>query len=100
MTIRVYGKTGCGLCKSAKTKVEVLLNRWGVAGDVEVAFLDMEADEHAAAESDFFDVFEVPSVLVMKDQWDVLGRWDGQAPPSDELQGLVCPADDRPSAAA
>jgi len=99
MTIHVYGKTGCKLCKSAKKKVEVLLERWGVADQHEVVLLDMEGDPGAAAEGDFFDVFDIPTVMVMKDEWEVLGRWDGQAPPSEELEALVA-ADGEPASAA
>ena len=90
MTIRVYGKQGCKLCKSAQKKLSHFLNKWGVGGEVDVTFLDMET-EFGAAEGDFFDVFDVPTVMLMKDEWEVVARWDGGAPPSAELEDLLRP---------
>lgn len=89
MTIHVYGKQGCKLCKSAKKKVNHFLDRWGVEEQVDVDFLDMENDYHAAAEGDFFDVFDIPTILVMEDDTHVLARWDGKAPPTGELKEIV-----------
>ena len=100
MTIHVYGKQGCKLCKSAQKKIFHFLDKWGVEEHVEVRFMDVEGDEDAAAEGDFFDVFDVPTVLVMKDEWQVLGRWNGGAPPSEELKGLLWRQDEAASAAA
>ena len=88
MEIHVYGKKGCGLCKSAKKKAEVLLKKWDKAEDHPVKLIDMET-VHGAAEGDFFDVFDVPSVFVMEDEWTVARRWDGQAPPGNELYSVL-----------
>lgn len=90
MIIEVYGKQGCDLCKSAKKKLSVLMDRWSVDRDrVEMRFMDMEEDEIAAAEADLFDVFEIPTVLVKRNRDDVVARWDGQAPPGNELKELL-----------
>ncbi len=97
MVIHVYGKKDCRLCKSALKKINLLLDRWGMADAVEVAFMDTDT-EFGAAEGDFFDVFQTPTVLVMEDEWEVLARWDGEAPPSEVLKDLVLL--ERPSAAA
>ncbi|MFP4026226.1 MAG: hypothetical protein ACLFWL_00355 [Candidatus Brocadiia bacterium] len=99
MIIHVYGKKGCKLCKSATKKVEHFLERWEVSDEHDVIFMDMESDESAAAEGDFFEVFDIPSVLVMKDDWEVAARWDGQAPPSSELQAVVADSEDQNAAA-
>ncbi len=84
MIIEIYGKQDCTLCDSAKKKVAHFLKLWEMAEDVTVVFQDM-GTEDGAAEGDFFDVFDIPSVL-LKDDDRVVGRWNGQAPPSDELQ--------------
>ena len=99
MRIQVYGKKECNLCKSAQTKVCHFLDRWGISGTVEVVFVDMET-EFGAAEGDFFDVFEMPSVLVMTDDGQVVGRWDGAAPPSEGLKAVLLPPGHAASAAA
>lgn len=93
MIIEVYGKQGCELCKSAKKKLSVMLDRWSLDDDeIEMKFMDMEEDEEAAAEADLFDIFEIPTVLVKSDRDAVVARWDGQAPPSNELKDVLGPA--------
>jgi hypothetical protein len=87
MVIEIYGKQECPLCESAKKKVNLLLSRWNMEDSVEVVFHDMET-EYGAAEGDFFDVFEIPSVLLKRNRDEVIARWDGQAPPSGELRRL------------
>ena len=85
MIIEIYGKKDCKVCESAEKKVEHFLERWRLAQSVQLVFQDV-ATEHGAAESDFFDVFQVPSVLLKPDANSVVARWDGGAPPSAELQ--------------
>ncbi len=85
MIIEVYGKQECKLCQSAKRKLSHFLSKWEVEDRVDVVFQDMET-EHGAAEGDFFDVFDIPSVLLKKDTDHVVARWDGHAPPSSELR--------------
>ncbi len=90
MEIHVYGKEGCGMCKSAKKKVEVLLKRWDKTERHPVKLVDMKTPE-GAAEGDYFDVFDehIPAVFVMEDGWTVAKRWDAQAPPSGELHAAL-----------
>lgn len=89
MIIEIYGKQGCSLCQSAKKKIGLLLAKWETKDAVEVVFQDMETED-GAAEGDFFDVFDIPSVLLKPDADSVLARWDGHAPPSKELQQRLC----------
>lgn len=88
MVIEVYGKRDCGLCKSAKRKLEHLLKKWQLDSNVGVKFLDVET-EYGAAEGDFYDVFEIPSILLKTLEKEVIARWDGQAPPSEELRAAL-----------
>jgi len=87
MLIEIYGKQECDLCHSARKKVNHLLGKWSMDEDVEVKFMDTDTVD-GAAEADFFDVFEIPGVLLKpKDNQDeVVARWEGEAPPSDELR--------------
>ncbi len=89
MILEIYGKQDCQLCESAKKKIAHFLRKWDMSDAVPIIFQDMET-EAGAAEGDFFDVFEIPSVLLKSDADNVMGRWDGQAPPSDELQQRLC----------
>lgn len=89
MEIHIYGKEGCKLCKSATKKLQVLLNRWDMESEHEIIFMDMET-EYGAAEGDFFDVFDIPTVLVMEGESTVRARWDAQpSPPGDELYTVL-----------
>ena len=85
MIIEIYGKQDCKLCESAKKKISHFLSRWNMAQEVNVVFQDMDT-EHGAAEGDFFDVFEIPSVLLKRDADVVIDRWEGKPPQSDELR--------------
>lgn len=88
MIIEVFGKQNCELCESAKKKIGVLLDRWDMADQVQVVFQDMDTAE-GGAEGDFYDVFEIPTVLV-KDGSEVVGRWeDKKGPPSGELKEIL-----------
>jgi len=90
MRIEIYGKQGCELCKSAQKKVAHFLQQWQAASEVSMVFMDVET-EQGAAESDYFDVFQIPTVLVLKDDGHLAARWDGEAPPSQELKRVVSP---------
>ena len=90
MRFEVYGRQGCNLCKSAHKKLTLFLEKQGVGGDVELNFVDMETED-GAAEGDFYDVFHVPTVLLLKDDSQILGRWEGKPPATQELEGLICP---------
>ena len=88
MILEIYGKQGCDLCHSARRKIGHLLNKWSMGDEVEVKFMDTDTVD-GAAEADFFDVFEIPSVLIKESKDEVLARWDGEAPPSDELKESI-----------
>ena len=90
MIIEIYGRQNCGLCESAKKKIALFLSKWEMAQKVEVAFHDIETPD-GAAEGDFFDVFDIPTVLLKKDPDTVIARWTG-APPSEELQQRLAAA--------
>ncbi len=91
MVIEIYGKRNCSRCEGAKRKVTHFLDKWGVAHMVEVVFRDMDTVD-GAAEGDFYDVFEIPSVLLRprNGSHTVLARWDGAAPPARELHERLC----------
>lgn len=89
MKIEIYGKESCSLCQSAKKKIGHFLRKWEVGESVEIVFQDMETVD-GAADGDFYDVFDIPSVLLKEEDEQVVARWDGQAPPSGELEKRLC----------
>ncbi|MCD6417064.1 MAG: hypothetical protein J7M08_10290 [Planctomycetes bacterium] len=91
MIIEIYVKEGCKLCASAKRKIAHLLNKWQLSDEPKVVLQDTGTPD-GAAESDFFDVFRIPTVLLKPedDPDHVLARWDGKPPPSDELRRRLC----------
>jgi hypothetical protein len=87
--IEIYGKKDCKLCESAKKKVAHFLQKWDLGENVQVVFQDLETVD-GAAEGDFFDIFQIPSVLLKEGRDEVVARWEGKAPPSEELQSRLC----------
>ena len=90
MRVEVFGKQGCDLCKSAIRKLTHLVEQWNITTAVPISLVDVETED-GAARGDFYDVFDVPTVLLLKDDQQVLARWDKQAPHSEELKKLLCP---------
>lgn len=88
MQVVVYGKKECDLCESAQRKLRHLLDQWGMLDRIPIVFMDMGSVD-GAAEGDFFDVFEIPTVTIVQGK-TMLARWDGQAPHSEELAAIVC----------
>jgi hypothetical protein len=84
MVIEIYGRQNCQLCENARKKIAHFLDRWEFNGSVRLVFQDIDTAA-GAAESDFYDVFRIPSVLLKKGGDEVVARWDGKAPPSEEL---------------
>ena len=90
MIIEIFGKKNCPLCESAKKKIGLCLSKLDMTESVPVVFHDIETVD-GAAEGDFHDVFEIPSVLLKHPATGaIMARWDGKAPPSQELQARLC----------
>ena len=87
MDVIIFGKTGCARCKSTKNKVTHLLARWGVSGNVNMDFVDLDTID-GLAEGSFHDVFDVP-VTIVKREGTQVARWDGIVPDSQELRGSL-----------
>ena len=75
MRVEIFGKQGCDLCKSAIRKLTHLVEQWNIAAEVPINFVDVETED-GAARGDFYDVFDIPTVLLLKDEQQVLARWD------------------------
>ena len=85
MRIDVYGKPGCAKCKSTKEKLAHCLRKWNVAATVPLEFVDMDSPD-GNAQGAFYDVYDViPVTIVMGDDNQPLGRWEGVVPPSEEV---------------
>ena len=87
MKIEVFGKEGCALCQSTKRKLQHFIEKWGMAGSVEMTFVNLETED-GMAEAAFRDVTEVPTTLV-SDASVVLARWEHEIPPSDDVKKVL-----------
>jgi thioredoxin-like negative regulator of GroEL len=96
MKFEVYGKSTCAKCKSTKDKLTHLLGKADAAGDVALAFHDVETVE-GMAEGAFNDVRSVPTVILRSDEGEPLARWEGILPPSGEVQVFLGSARSRAS---
>jgi glutaredoxin len=87
MEVKVFGKPGCEYCKTTVKKFETFLGRWNIdESKVSLSFFDMETVD-GLAEGAFYEVSKVPSTVIEMDQ-NVLKRWDGVVPLSEEFKEL------------
>ena len=85
MKVKVFGKPGCEFCKTTMKKFETFLNRWKIdQQNVELTFFDMETVD-GLAEGAFYSVIKIPSTVIENNE-NVLARWDGQVPLSEEFK--------------
>ncbi|MFA6431772.1 MAG: thioredoxin family protein [Candidatus Margulisiibacteriota bacterium] len=83
--VKVFGKPGCEFCKTTVKKFETFLGRWSITEDaVKLSFFDMETVD-GMAEGAFYGVVKIPSTVIEK-RADVLARWDGKVPLSEEFK--------------
>jgi hypothetical protein len=83
--VKVFGKPGCEFCKTTMKKFETFINRWKIdPKNVELTFFDMETVD-GLAEGAFYGVVKIPSTVIENNE-NVLARWDGQVPLSEEFK--------------
>jgi thiol-disulfide isomerase/thioredoxin len=83
--VKVFGKPGCEYCKTTMKKFETFLGRWKInESDVTLSFFDMETVD-GMAEGAFYGVTKIPATVIEK-KADVLKRWDGVVPLSEEFK--------------
>ena len=86
MEVKIFGKPGCEYCKTTLQKFETFTRRWNIPQDaVSLTFLDMETVD-GLAEGAFYSVSKIPTTIIEKEK-NVLARWDGKVPLSEEFKG-------------
>ncbi len=84
MEVKVFGKPGCEYCKTTMKKFETFFGRWNIDhSQVSLTFFDMETVD-GLAEGAFYGVQKIPATVIEK-QSDVIRRWDGVVPLSEEF---------------
>lgn len=84
MKVKVFGKPGCEYCKTTMKKFQTFLDLWKITDKVDLSFFDMETVD-GLAEGAFLGVVKIPTTVIEKDG-NVLGRWDGKVPVSEEFK--------------
>ena len=85
MEVKVFGKPGCEYCKTTMKKFETFLGRWNIdQSKVNLTFFDMETVD-GLAEGAFYSVQKIPATVIEKSS-DILKRWDGVVPLSEEFK--------------
>ena len=85
MEVKVFGKPGCENCKTTVKKFETFFDRWNIErAKVALNFFDMEQME-GLAEGAFYSVTKIPATVIEKDG-EILKRWDGSVPLSEEFK--------------
>lgn len=87
MEVKVFGKPGCEFCKTTMKKFETFFGRWNIdQSAVNLSFFDMETVD-GLAEGAFYGVSKIPSTIIEKES-NVLKRWDGVVPLSEEFKNF------------
>jgi hypothetical protein len=87
LEVKVFGKPGCEFCKTTMKKFETFLGRWKIdPAKVKLNFFDMETVD-GMAEGAFYSVSKIPATVIERAS-DVLARWDGKVPLSEEFKDL------------
>lgn len=85
MDIKVFGKPGCEFCKTTMKKFETFFDRWDVdKTNVALTFFDMGTVD-GLSEGAFYSVTKIPATVIEKDA-NILARWDGKVPLSEEFK--------------
>ena len=89
MDVVIFGKLNCGKCAGAKERVTVLIEKMGLAGKVPMQFVNLDTFD-GRAEGAFYDVYDaVPVTIVRNDAQEVLSRWEGVMPRTEELRPVL-----------
>jgi hypothetical protein len=87
MEVKVFGKQDCEFCKTTMKKFETFFGRWSIdQSNVKLIFFDMETVD-GLAEGAFYSVTKIPATVIKKNE-EILARWDGSVPLSEEFKGL------------
>jgi glutaredoxin len=87
MTIKVFGRAGCQVCKQAVEKIDYFLGKWDYRKQVPIAYYDMETVD-GLAEGAFYEVYEIPTVVLLKANQEQ-DRWLKRPPLFRELKPLL-----------
>jgi len=87
MEVKVFGKPGCEYCKTTVKKFETFFGRWNIEESrARLSFFDMETVD-GLAEGAFYSVIKIPSTVI-EESGNVLKRWDGVVPLSEEFKEI------------
>ncbi|MFA4844139.1 MAG: thioredoxin family protein [Candidatus Margulisiibacteriota bacterium] len=99
MEIKVFGKPGCEFCKTTMKKFETFFSRWNIdPAQIKLAFFDMETVD-GMAEGAFYSVTKIPSTVIERGS-DIVRRWDGVVPLSEEFKEYFSDSTGAPQASA
>ncbi len=85
MEVKVFDKPGCEFCKTTVKKFETFFGRWQIdPAKIKLSFFDMETVD-GLAEGAFYSVVKIPSTVIEQNS-EVLARWDGKVPLSEEFK--------------
>jgi hypothetical protein len=89
MEVVVFGKHNCGKCAGTKERVTVLIEKMGLSATVPMRFVNLDTVD-GLAEGAFYDVYDAVPVTIIRDEAeDVLSRWEGVMPRSEELKPFL-----------
>ncbi|MFH1715280.1 MAG: hypothetical protein ABH857_03690 [Elusimicrobiota bacterium] len=86
VTVKIFGKQNCDLCKKVKEKFDVFLAHWEKKDGVNITFYDLDTPE-GLVEGAMLNATDVPTTIIEKDGSEV-ARWEKKSPVSQEFRGF------------
>ena len=84
MTVKIFGKDSCDVCKSMQEKFKVFLNHWNISDWVKIVYHSVDTVD-GLTEAALQDATSVPAIIIEKNG-EELARWTGRAVESREFR--------------
>ncbi len=90
MNIKItqFGRPMCSACREARENI-MQVSRYVAYRYITLTGDVMSDGPAAAAEGDYYDVFDVLPVVIVEADGQVVRRWEGEAPSVDEIREVV-----------
>jgi len=89
MTVKIFGKESCPVCKQMKEKLGIFISHWKIDDKVKLQYCSVD-DPDGLAEAAMQDATEVPAII-LEDSGKVLAKWTGRAVESKEFKPFFDP---------
>lgn len=88
MELKVFGRPTCQVCKQAIEKINYFLEKWEYNKSISLTYFDMDTVD-GLAEGAYYEVFEIPTTVLLSTGDREMERWIKRPPLSKELKPFL-----------